>query len=210
MLMNDVNNIVYGDEKRIFINTALGCNSGCKYCYLSNLGVGKDITYYTAEIAIKKVINMSCFLQGKEGTIISIGCYSECWDKTNKINTIKIIEFFARMGNYVQLATKKKIELEDLLYIDSLLLFKNQLSINVSVPTISNALILEPNADSINERLSLLEYKSKLNKIYISLYIKPVLKDITIKDITQYIDLMEKYNISAVIGELLVINIDEK
>jgi len=34
-----MNSFVSGDKDRIFINTALGCNAKCKYCYLKSLDI---------------------------------------------------------------------------------------------------------------------------------------------------------------------------
>ena len=45
---------------------------------------------------------------GKNGTLISFGCYSECWDEKNKPQTIKLIKYFLEKGNQIQVATKNQ------------------------------------------------------------------------------------------------------
>ena len=46
-------------------------------------------------------------------TLITLGCFSECWDDNNKTETIKLIKYFLQKGNQIQLSTKKKICIEE-------------------------------------------------------------------------------------------------
>ena len=48
-------------------------------------------------------------------TLITLGCFSECWDEHNKPHTLELIKYFLRQGNQVQLSTKKQIDLADVL-----------------------------------------------------------------------------------------------
>ena len=63
---------VYGNRERVFVNTALGCNAKCKYCYLPDVHNGERIIYSPAETVIKLVKDFPDFVQGEEGTIISM------------------------------------------------------------------------------------------------------------------------------------------
>ena len=72
---------VYGAQERIFLNTALGCSARCQYCYLPELDIGNRPEYISAEETLEMLRNLSYFVPGPLGTILSIGCYSECWDK---------------------------------------------------------------------------------------------------------------------------------
>ena len=45
-------------------------------------------------------------------TLITLGCFSECWDDNNKPETIKLIKYFLQKGNQIQLATKKEITVD--------------------------------------------------------------------------------------------------
>ena len=93
------------------------------------------------------------FVQGREGTIISIGCYSECWDVGNKQEAFKVISEIVRLGNYVQLATKRGILWEELTKLDSLALFKNQIGIYLSIPTLTGSRQMEKGTDYIEKGL---------------------------------------------------------
>lgn len=80
---------VEGTKDRIFLNTALGCESKCKFCYLPSqnyiIGNKPQISINFEEI-VKKLLSHSNYIKGKFGTVLSIGCYSECWSKNNKKN----------------------------------------------------------------------------------------------------------------------------
>lgn len=40
---------VYGDSSRVFLNTAIGCEARCEYCYLPQLGINGVPQYEKAE-----------------------------------------------------------------------------------------------------------------------------------------------------------------
>src|SRR5690242_8819382 len=96
---------ISGERDRIFINTSLGCLASCSYCYLPVLGYinGREPdVYISADKIIEEVICRSDFVKGKHGSIISIGCFSECWSEKNKENIKNIIRYFISQGNPVQ------------------------------------------------------------------------------------------------------------
>ncbi|UOW68216.1 radical SAM protein [Paraclostridium bifermentans] len=199
-------NLIYGDKNRIFINTALGCNSKCSYCYLTDIGINGQVQYFKAEDIIKEIEQMEQFQRGKDGTIISIGCYSECWDSNNKYETIKLLKYFINTENYVQLATKKEIKHDELKEINKLIKYKDQLNIYISIPTIFKSDLIEVGTDKVEKRLNNFKLKNLLKNINFILYIKPVLKCITVVDIESYIGIIKKYNLNVVVGDILSIN----
>ena len=203
-------NLIYGDKNRIFINTALGCNSKCSYCYLPDIGIDNQVKYFKAKYIIKQIEKMEQFQRGKDGTIISIGCYSECWDIKNKDETIKLVKYFIDTGNYVQLATKKEITYDELQEINKLIKYKNQLNIYISIPTISKSNLIEIGTDKVEKRISNFKLKSCLKNINFILYIKPVLRCITKLDVKRYIDIIEEYKLDVVVGDLLSIKSNSK
>lgn len=195
--------LVYGNEKRLFINTTLGCTARCSYCYLDSIGINKTLECFAAEEIIKIFERTDQFIAGKEGTIISIGCYSECMDKNNKEQTIKLIKYFIEKGNYIQMATKKVISYDDFKEIDNLLQFKNQLFIYISMPTISYSNTIERGTDNIEERVKNFKLIKLFKNIELVMYIKPVLQNITIRDLDKYIDIITEFNLKTVVGNYL-------
>lgn len=197
------------NSNRLFINTSLGCTANCTYCYLPSLNYSKGKTlntYITAEELIKQVESYKDFKPGNFGTLISFGCYSECWDKKNKKETIKLIKYFLKKGNQIQLSTKKYIDYKDLMEIKDLIQYYGQLTIFISCATISKSKIIEKNTTNPTKRFKSFTISEKLN-IPVVLYIKPVLYNITIKDIDNYIEIIKKYNIKhTVVGSLIKTN----
>lgn len=194
---------VYGDRYRIFLNTALGCPARCQYCYLPGMGLGHAPKYISAEDTLAMLKQLDVFIPGPQGTIFSLGCYSECWDDQNKPETIKLLSYLSIYGNYIQLATKQMISKEELNIIDSLALYPGQIGIYLSIPTLSRSEELEPGTALPQERLAPLKWKEEFENIYFILYIKPVIPSITLDDGAIYGHLMKIYQLSTVVGPLL-------
>ena len=195
------------DNKRLFINTSLGCSGECSYCYLSKLGYGnKDDNYKT--ISASNIIEMieKSTLDLTEDTLITLGCFSECWDDHNKKETLKIIEYFLKKGNQIQLSTKKKIYIEELSTLIPYIKYYGQLIIFVSSATISKHSIIEKNTELIEKRFENFEISKSLN-IPVVLYMKPILQNITIKDLDLYKSYIEHYHIrDVVVGSIFTNN----
>ena len=197
------------DPSRLFVNTSLGCTANCSYCYLPTLKYSKGErldNYIDAEEIIKEIELYKDFIEGKNGTLVSFGCYSECWDEKNKEQTIKLIKYFIEKGNQIQFSTKRYVDYRDLIEISSLLKYHGQLSIFISSATISEWQKIENRTTTPEERFKSFEITKKLN-IPVILYMKPILYNITIKDIDKYIELIKKYDIKdVVVGSIIKTN----
>lgn len=187
------------DDKRLFINLSLGCRSNCSYCYLPHLSYHNNLTNIETISAneIFSSLREHNYLITSE-TLITLGCFSECFDDTNKEETIKIIEYFLKNGNQVQLSTKKRVLFEDLNKLIPFIQYYGQLVIFVSSSTISKHKIFEDKTELPDNRFELFNLL-KLNKIPIVLYLKPVIKDVTILDLNQYKSYIQKYHIKDVV-----------
>lgn len=186
------------DKKRIFINTCLGCTGECSYCYLGKMGY--DNRKIISEI--KKAEDLIDEIERKElisrDTLITLGCFSECWDDNNKPQTIKLIEYFLKRGNQIQLSTKKKITVEEMNEISEMVQYLGQLVIFVSSATISKWSEFEKGTDEPNKRFETFGISTKL-PIPTVLYMKPILKGITKQDIELYKQVIQKYGIKDVV-----------
>ena len=194
---------IYGNQQRIFLNTALGCSARCQYCYLPHLGLGHAPHNISAEDALALFYQSDDFVPGSHGTILSLGCYSECWDGENKSETMKLLSNLVTHGNYIQMSTKQSISGEELKEIDSFALYPGQIVIYLSVPTLRHSAELEPGTAKPQERLSPLQWMPEHKNLYFALYIKPVIPNITLEDVPTYSRLMETYQIPAIVGPLL-------
>lgn len=195
------------DNKRVFINTSLGCNSRCAYCYLPKIGYDDSKQYKV--ISFKELISFieKSDIEINENTLITIGCFGECLDKYNKKETISLIRYFLKRGNQVQLSTKQEIIEKDFKELLPLIKYYGQLAVFISSSTISEQPIIEKNTIPIIKRFDNFNILNKLNIPGI-LYMKPVLKGITIKDLELYKKYINQYNINyTVVGSIFSNNI---
>lgn len=193
---------VSGNYERVFISTSFGCQYNCTYCYLREMGIDGIQCSFNKEELLAELDRRKIFVPGKQGSLITIGCYTECWDDINRATTIDIINYFLKQGNYVQLSTKKKLYDRDVSAIVNNIQFKGQMNIFISLPTISYANVFEPDADSPDLRKENFDIKYNY-EIDVFLYIKPVIRTITIQDKEKYAELVREYNIPVVVGEML-------
>ena len=206
------NGYIYAkDNKRVFINTSLGCEGACSYCYLPQIGLENNSTKYNTTTADNIIGMLKDNIQNiNKDTLITIGCYSECWDKVNKEETIKLIKYFLENGNQIQIATKKQIKKEELTSILPLIKYYGQLVIFVSSSTISKQINYENNTTPIIKRFKTFNLFRNLN-IPVVLYIKPVLANITIKDTEEYKKIIKKHHIKdVVVGSMFTDEISEE
>lgn len=195
--MIDTGYLYAKDNKRIFINTCLGCTGGCTYCYLKKMGYdnnGNVLEIKKAEELINEIEKIGI----TQNTLITLGCFSECWDDNNRDETIKIIKHFLKKGNQIQLATKRQISLEDVSQFKDLIKYYGQLVIFVSSATISKWDTMEKGTTHPKDRFKTFEISQQL-PIPTVLYMKPVLKDITINDLELYKEVIRRCNISDVV-----------
>ncbi len=185
------------DNKRIFVNTCLGCSGKCTYCYLSKIGYGNRgiiSEIKKAEDLIKQIEQLGI----SKDTLITLGCFSECWDDNNKPETIKLIKNFLQKGNQIQLSTKKQITIEETKQFESLIQYLGQMIVFVSSATISKWRTIEKQTETPSKRFKTFEISKKLN-IPTVLYMKPILKGITIQDIEIYKNVIQKYDVRDVV-----------
>lgn len=206
--MNIENLLVSGNKERLFINTGIGCEGGCQYCYLPKIGIQKIIRDVDKSViinAVEKREKDGEFLMGAEGTIVSFGCFTECWDESIKKLTLEMLLYFLAKGNYVQISTKKFIEQKDIDLLSRHLMFRNQLTINISMPVYYEAKQIEPNTEDVNKRIENFKYNKQYG-IDVVLYIKPVLENITIGNLDVYRELIQRYGLSVIVGKYLDVN----
>lgn len=197
--MLDTGYLYAKNSDRIFINTCLGCTGACSYCYLPRLGYNNKSNNSPIREAsqIIKDIEESGMNIDKQ-TLITLGCFSECWDEKNKPQTIELIRYFLQKGNQIQLSTKKQVTIEDVKQFQDLIKYMGQLVIFVSTASISQWEQIERNTDTPTKRFETFEVSKELN-IPTVLYMKPILQGITIQDIELYQKVIKKYGIKDVV-----------
>lgn len=202
--------LVSGNRERIFINTAIGCDAGCKYCYLPDIEIHEVVKKIDKQLILNEINKREVekkFVKGPKGTIVSFGCFTECWNEDVRNLTIDMLLYFINKGNYIQIATKEYIQKEDIEFLSRNLKYQNQVTINVSLPVFKDAIWIEPYAERVKTRIRNFEYNKKYN-IDTILYIKPVLENITIGDLDTYIKLISEYQLKVVVGNFLSVQKD--
>lgn len=194
MLMIDNGYLFAKDEKRLFINTSLGCMSKCKFCYLSKMGIEK-ISRKTSDEVLDFLENLE--YEYNVDTLITLGCFSECFDEINKDETIKIAKYFLERGNQVQIATKRYVSLDDIKELVPLIKYYGQFILFVSSSTISEYEEYEKGTEKLEQRFK--NFDLLKHNIPVVLYIKPVIRNVTIKDVDLYKKLIEEKRISDVV-----------
>ena len=120
----------------------------------------------------------------------------------NVLKTNEFIEHFISYGNYIQLATKQEIPQ---IIIDTILQyrkFEHQVSIYVSMPTMSAINQLEEGTASVNTRLENIR-RCVISSIPVVLYVKPFIEGITDKDTDAFLNILWESNIPVIIGDFL-------
>jgi DNA repair photolyase len=203
-----MNDYIYGDAKRLFLNTELGCRSGCSYCYLPQVGLkinaeSSDIKRASAGQILGAVKSDPRFVAGRNGTLLSVGCFSECWDTEARSNSVSLINGLLEFDNSVQMATKREIRLKDFEEINISAAQAGQLGVFVSSATISNWRTFERGTTSPSKRFNSFEFFAEL-RVAGFLYIKPVIPGVTIQDIRLYGELIERFGVPVVVGDAFI------
>ena len=207
-LLPDEDFFLSGDSSRLFLNLELGCSSSCSYCYLPSEGLqlGKRPAKFltrTPEALLHQLQSDHRFKPGRDGTILSIGCFSECWDSATRPGTIRLIEKLLVHDNWIQFATKREIKQRDLEPITTNSNWRSQAVAYVSSATIRQWSIFEKGTTMPEKRFNSFSACKAMN-VRSCLYIKPVLPDVTIGDIDLYSKVMTQHDIDAVVGDLFV------
>ncbi len=197
---------VAGSRERIFINPSLGCDSNCSYCYLGSQGMETGVKTeppVSAKQLFDEMIRKDFFVKGRNGTVISIGCFSECWSASNKEETIEFIRLALYLGNPIQAATKRQVTVKDVMPIYKEIKWHGQLAIFISCATISDWRIYEKGTARPSERF---KYIRDLRLLWVEafVYIKPVIKGVTIHDKEAFMEIVEDTGCSAVVGSYFV------
>jgi len=185
---------IEGSKRRLFLSTKIGCSGGCTYCYLPYLRNGNVIHDIDRYLSSKKV-----FEKGKDGTLLSIGCYTDPFLEENVNDTLNLIKYLTKFENYIQIATKFILSVDVINQIINLRKYPSHISIYYSCPTLSQDYLFEKNCPSANDRIKNLidAYNAGIPTI---LYIKPFIENVTKNDFELYKALLMKYCIPVVVG----------
>ena len=195
-------NYIVGTRERIFVNCALGCSSNCSFCYLPKIGLQTGIPVKPALSASQLahyLLNHSEFQSGYSGTIISLGCFTECLDPRLSPTMTQFIQMVAKQGNPIQIATKRIVTEDILSNVRPYQSWTGQISWFISCSTITHSQTWEKGTSNPQRRLSSL-YLLVDHGFPTFLYIKPVIPNVTVQDISRYHHALISTEASVVLG----------
>jgi DNA repair photolyase len=204
-MLPDASKYVFGTSDRLFLNTELGCASSCAYCYLPSEGlqIGRapdSERRLPAARVLEMVERDTRVRKGEGGTVFSIGCFSECWDRRSRRQTLELVLGLLAFGNPIQLATKRMVSRGDLEVLVRAPDWNNQVVVYVSSAVISRWQEFEKGTTQPKRRFTSFAACREVG-IRAFLYVKPVLPNITTTDLDQFGAVMRQYGVSAVVGD---------
>ena len=125
--------------------------------------------------AVHEAIGDARFIAGSNGTLISLCPHTEPFKSNDSTNAIvEVVANILPLGNRIQISTKETVPDAFLMSIQSAEHYKGQVTVFVSVTSISDCDVYEPYAPCANVRLSNI-VKLREYGILNCLYIKPFL-----------------------------------
>lgn len=92
---------------RVFVSPALGCPAYCRFCYLGSVGLQRpQKPRLGPEALLERIVKDDRFRPGPSGTVISLGCLSECLAPHSLPDTFEFLHAIRSLQNPVQLATR--------------------------------------------------------------------------------------------------------
>lgn len=192
--------IVWNEKRnKVFISTELKCQLGCTFCYVDSLTkkIGDYDPIKVAHNICEIVKNDNRFIPGKDGTTIMLGSFNDPFFSRNFQASMEIINSFASTKNFIHIATRYCVgKNKDFLFSKDA-----NVVINYSISTlVDNGIEVRNQMERFDEAKKLI-----LKGYKIALFIRPIIKDVTIMDIDKIIQLAKDANITIVtVGGLYV------
>lgn len=169
---------------RVFISTALGCRSGCLYCYTDDFGYGATVVtpkFGGSELRDFLLANPG-FAPGPRGDVLSFGCFGEPFDPACIHSTLDFVSSVAVLGNPIQVATKRRVSHQTAGALAAAALRPRQLVAFISMSSVKQWRRLEPGTASPNDRTRGALGLTKQG-VPVCLYIQPVVPGVTDREL---------------------------
>jgi DNA repair photolyase len=187
------------------IHTGIGCNVGCLYCYVPDMGFPLKPQPYPLnglQLAYALAIN-PYFVPGAKGTLLAFGSVTEPFLRETVERTLEYLRTTRDyLGNPQQLSTK--LILDDYNIERLVNAIEPKANILLTVTTIKYASILEPRAPPAEERFA---FASRLVKrgVNVTLFLRPIIPGVTDKELDDIYRMAVEAGIKTVVpGSLRV------
>ena len=187
------------------IHTGIGCNFGCLYCYVPDMGFPmKPEPYPLNGLQLVYALALNpFFVPGPYGTLLAFGSVTEPFMEKTKEKAFEFLEATYRLlGNPQQISTKAVLYGDDLKkFLDS---SDPRISVLITITTIRFSNLLEPAAPHPMERYKFMEELARRGK-HVTLFLRPIIPSITDKELREIVAYARKHGASAIIpGSLRV------
>ncbi len=187
------------------IHTGIGCNLGCLYCYVPDMGFPLKPSPYplSGEQLVYALLSNPYFVPGPQGTLLAFGSVTEPFLEETKERAIEYLKYtHEHLGNPQQLSTKATLSDDEIdLFVKSV---DPNINILVTIVTLRYAKLLEPNAPLPDERMAFAE-KLARRGISVTLFMRPIIPGITDKEAEHILIKAREHGIrSVVLGSLRV------
>lgn len=199
------NTLQFIDNSRVFINPAVGCSSRCAFCYIGSLGFSNLVPSTVSGADIKALLlENQQFVLGLNGTIISISPDTEPFDDKVVSISLDYISSMSKLGNPMQVSTRRQLDKTLIKQIVNSLAYPNQLTLFVSSISITYHDKFEQKTTIPAKRFETFG-ACQSEGLPVCLYIKPVIPNITIIDKDEYVRVINHYSVPfCCVGEFYV------
>ena len=187
------------------IHTGIGCNYGCLYCYVPDMGFPMKPRPYPLtgeQLAYALAVN-PYFVPGRWGTLLAFGSVTEPFMPETRARALEYLAATRRwLGNPQQISTKTPLDGGD--YEEFRKSTEREISVLVTIVTLRYAKVLEPGAPPPQERLRLMERLSR-DGYHVSLFLRPIIPGVTDRELDEIMKAARGAGAKAVIpGSLRV------
>ena len=180
------------------IHTGIGCDFGCIYCYIPDMGFPRTITPYPLsgiELTLALATNPHV-MPGPIGTLAAFGSVTEPFHRKTIERTIEYLEWITRYLELpVQMSTKATINEH---YARKIKEIEPNISILITIISLSKSKVLEPGAPTPEERLELMSMLSGLG-IHTVLFLRPIIPGVTEHEVEKIIRLAVEHGAKGVV-----------
>ncbi|ABM81023.1 radical SAM protein [Hyperthermus butylicus] len=187
------------------IHTGVGCNVGCLYCYVPDMGFPLKPRPYPLnglQLVYALVLN-PYFVPGPDGTLLAFGSVTEPLLPETVEQTIEYLRHTRNyLGNPQQLSTKLVVQGE--LFERFTEALEPRANILITITTISKAHILEPRAPPPMERF---EFARMLVErgINVTLFLRPIIPGVTDRELDAILSAAARAGVRTIVpGSLRV------
>lgn len=196
-------------EGRFFISPILGCDARCYFCYIYEHGYKAVISKnsYSIEQTISYLKKHDQFVEGREGSILSIGAWGDPFPRADSSAcnfSLKWLENLAELENPIQIMSRYELSGS---VIDGILdanHYFGHVLYSTSISSVLNFQKIEPNADSPKSRLNSVSALQALG-ISVNVMIKPFISGVTDTQAKEIGQLLSDASVAwCVVGDLLL------